>query len=158
MKQRIIPFAAAAALAAGLAFAQTPAAPPESSSSGQSHVNRRGAYHERMMQQLNLSDSQKAQAKTIFQDAREKAKPLVEQLRQDRQAMNEAVKANDTARIRSLAAKEGKTSGELTAIRSEAKAKFYSTLTSEQRTKADQLHQQAREKMRQRWQQQHPSE
>jgi periplasmic protein CpxP/Spy len=115
-------------------------------------------FHQRMMSELNLTDAQKAQAKTIFQGEREKAKPLVEQLRQDRQAMREAVKTNDTARIHSLAAKEGKTRGELSALRSEAQAKFYATLTPEQRTKADQLHQQAREKMRQRGQQQRTGE
>jgi Spy/CpxP family protein refolding chaperone len=158
MKRRFIPFAAAAALAAGLAFAQAPAASPAHPRSGRGHASRMAEFHQRMMSELNLTDAQKAQAKTIFQGEREKAKPLVEQLRQDRQAMREAVKTNDTARIHSLAAKEGKTRGELSALRSEAQAKFYATLTPEQRTKADQLHQQAREKMRQRGQQQRTGE
>jgi len=149
MKQRMIQFATVAALAAGMAFAQAPAAPPAHEANGQAHVNRRAAARHHMMQQLNLTEAQKAQAKTLFQQAREKSKPLVEQLRQDRQAMAAAVKADDTARIRSLAAKEGKTRGELMAIRSEGMAKFYATLTPEQRAKADQLHQQMRQRRQQ---------
>jgi Spy/CpxP family protein refolding chaperone len=106
-----------------------------------------------MAKELNLTEKQKADAKTTFEQAREKSRPYMEQLRQDRQAMREAVKANDTERIRSLAAKEGKTRGEIAAIRAEAHAKFYSTLTPEQRTKADQLHEQTRQRMRQRMEQ-----
>jgi Spy/CpxP family protein refolding chaperone len=149
MKRRMIPLAAAA-LATGLIFAQTPAAPPAHPRTGQMRA-RRQAARERMMQELNLTDAQKAQAKTIFGSAREKSRPLVQQLRTDRQAMREAIKAGDSAQIRSLAAKTGKTRGELSAIRSEAMSKFYATLTPEQKAKADQLHQQHAARMRQRW-------
>jgi Spy/CpxP family protein refolding chaperone len=150
MKKRMIPLAAAA-LTTGLIFAQTPAAPPAHSGSGEARMNRRGQFHQKMMQELNLNDSQKAQAKTIFSGAREKSQPLRTQLRADREAMRAAVKANDTAKIRSLAAKEGKTRGEISAIRSEAMAKFYATLTPEQQAKAEQLHKERVAKMRQRW-------
>jgi Spy/CpxP family protein refolding chaperone len=150
MKKRMIPLAAAA-LTTGLIFAQAPAAPPAHSGSDQARMERRAQMHQKMMQELNLTDAQKAQAKTIFQGAREKAQPLRTQLRTDREAMRAAVKANDSAQIRSLAAKEGKTRGELTAIRSEAMAKFYATLTPEQQAKADKLHQERTAKMRQRW-------
>jgi Spy/CpxP family protein refolding chaperone len=109
--------------------------------------------HERMMKELNLTDAQKAQAKTLFQQSREKAKPYRDQLRQTREEMAAAVKAGDNAQIRSLAAKEGKAKGELTAIRSETIAKFYATLTPEQKAKADQLHQQMRQRMRERMEQ-----
>src|SRR5690348_6238388 len=121
MKHRLIQFATAAALAAGMAFAQAPAAPSVAGhpATGHAHVNRRAAFRHRMMQQLNLTEAQKAQAKTLFQQAREKSKPFVEQLRQDRKEMAAAVKADDVSRIHSLAAKEGKTRGELMAVRSE---------------------------------------
>jgi Spy/CpxP family protein refolding chaperone len=152
MKRRIIPFAAAAALAAGLTFAQSPAAPSQQGAAGKAQVSRRKAAHERMMQELNLTDAQKAQSKALFQQSREKSKPYMERLRRERQELDAAVKADDTARIRDLAAKEGKTRGELTAIRSETMAKFYSSLTPEQRAKADQLHSQMRQRARQRWQ------
>src|SRR5262245_55372091 len=118
MKKRMIPFAAAA-LATGLIFAQTPSSPPVHSGTGQMRA-RRGQMRQKMMQELNLTDAQKAQAKTIFQGAREKSRPLRDQLRQDRESMRAAVKSNDSAQIRSLAAKEGKTSGELRAIHAEA--------------------------------------
>jgi len=151
--KRTIPIAAAAALAAGLAFAQTPAAPSQQSGAAKARVNRRAAAHARMMQELNLTDAQKAQSKALFRASREKSKPYMQQLRQERQEMTAAVKAGDTARIRELAAKQGKTRGELTAIRSETMAKFYSSLTPEQRTKADQIHAQMKQRARERWEQ-----
>jgi len=148
----MIPFAAAA-LTAGLAFAQTPATTPEHGAPAKARTARRAAMHERMMKELNLTDAQKAQAKTLFQQSREKSKPYRDQLRQTREEMAAAVKAGDNAQIRSLAAKEGKARGELTAIRSETMAKFYATLTPEQKAKADQLHQQMRQRMRERMEQ-----
>jgi Spy/CpxP family protein refolding chaperone len=154
MKRRMIPYVATAALAAGLAFANPPSAPSSTqSSTGQTRANRRAEFHERMAKELNLTDQQRAEAKTVFQQAKEKSRPYMEQLRADRQAMREAVKSNDTAKIHSLAAKEGKTRGEIRAINAEAMAKFYAGLTPEQRTKADQLHQQARQRMHERMEQ-----
>jgi Spy/CpxP family protein refolding chaperone len=157
MKNRLLPIAATAALAAGLTFAQAPAAPPVHSNTAP-RQQRRMAMHEKMMQELNLTATQKAEAKEIFQQARDKCKPLREQIMADRDEMHAAVKADDQARIRSLAAKEGKTRGELIAIRSEAMAKFYAKLTPEQRTKADQLHQQMKQRMRERWEQERTGE
>jgi Spy/CpxP family protein refolding chaperone len=55
--------------------------------------------------------------------------------------LSAALKANDTAAIERLSAKQGQLRGQLTAARTEAMAKFYQTLTPEQKTKADQLHQ-----------------
>ena len=61
-----------------------------------------------------------------------------------------AVKGNDVAQIHSLAAQQGNLRGQLLAMRSEAMAKFYATLTPEQKSKADQMHQRMRTRMRQR--------
>jgi Spy/CpxP family protein refolding chaperone len=136
--KRTITIFATAALAAGMALAQT-AAP---------HHNYRAAGRQRMMQALNLTDAQKAQAKSIFDQARQSTAPLRAELKQDREALRAAVKADDTAQIGKLSSKEGQVIGKLMTVRTEAMAKFYQQLTPEQRAKADQLHQQWRQEHR----------
>ena len=57
------------------------------------------------------------------------------------QALNDAAKSNAVdAAIDQLAAALGTTSGQLAAIHTKAFAKFYALLTTEQRTKLDELH------------------
>jgi len=138
MKRSWMKFAAASALAAGMAFAQAPA----QGSAQPGHARHHFAQRQKMMQALNLTDAQKAQAKTIFQQARQSAQPLREQLKQNHQALAAAVKADDVAQIRSLSTQAGALRGQMMAVRSEAMAKFYATLTPEQRTQAAQLRQQ----------------
>lgn len=131
-----------AAMAAGMALAQTPAAPAQP---------RRGhAMRQRMMQALDLTNSQKQQAKAIFQQARQNAEPLKTQLKQNREALAAAVKANDTAQIHSLSIQRGNLEGQMLGIRSEARAKFYATLTPEQKAKADQMRARFKTRMQQR--------
>lgn len=89
---------------------------------------------------LGLTDAQKAQAKTIFQEARDAARPVTQQLREARAALREAVKAQKSdAEIDALAANEGALLGKLSAIRTKAAAKFYGILTPEQQQKFDSL-------------------
>jgi Spy/CpxP family protein refolding chaperone len=144
MKRNLTIFGAVAAIAAGMLFAQTQTTP-------QHRGPDRAAAHQRMMQALNLTDAQKAQAKTIFDEAKQKAQPIRTQLQQNRQALNAAAKAGNSASIQQLANDEGKLLGQMIAIRTEAKAKFYSTLTPEQRTQYDQAQQKRHERMQQRF-------
>ncbi len=138
MKTTFVRFATVAAMAAGMALAQTPAA---------SAHPRAG----RMFQTLNLTDAQKQQTKTLMQQAKQNAQPLMTQLRTNRQALAAAVKANDVAQIHSLAAQQGNLQGQLLGIRSEARAKVYALLTPEQKAKADELREKVRERMKQRF-------
>jgi Spy/CpxP family protein refolding chaperone len=149
MKSNLTRFAAVAALAAGMSFAQqaTPAPQP---APAKPMAGMHARIRNRMMQNLNLTDAQKQQAKAIFQQARQTAQPIRQQLQQNREAMAAAVKANDTARIQSLATTQGTLRGQVMAIRAQALAKFYSGLTPDQRAKADQMHQQFRQRLEQR--------
>jgi Spy/CpxP family protein refolding chaperone len=137
-------------MAAGMAFAQaTPAAPApgtQSSTSQGAHRNFARQRRARFERQLNLTDAQKAQAKTIFSQARETAKPVREELRTNRQALRAAVKADNSSEIQKLSAVRGNLMGKMMAIHTEAAAKFYQVLTPEQRAKADQLHAQFRQR------------
>lgn len=129
--KRSLTLLATVAMAAGMALAQ-PAADHSN--------NRRAMFRERIAQELNLNDAQKAQAKSIFAATRQETAPLRSQLKQDRAALRIAVKTNDRAQIEKLSSEEGRIVGKLMAARSESMAKFYQTLTPEQRAKADQLH------------------
>ncbi len=154
--KHLVKFATVAAMAAGMTFAQTQAQPAQPAQPAQTRAGRhfagRRAMRQRMMQTLNLTDSQKQQAKTIFQQARQNAQPLREQLKQNREALSAAVKADNTAQIQTLSAQRGKLEGQMLGVRSEARAKFYSILTPDQKAKADQMHQQSKARMQQRWQ------
>lgn len=132
-------------LAAGMVFAQ--AAPKPGAGQGVHSFARRQGVHQRMMQALNLTDAQKQQAKSIFQQSRESMKPVFRELRQNRQALEIAVKANDQTKIEQLAAKQGHLRGKMMTARAEAMAKVYQILTPEQRSKADQMMQNAKSHM-----------
>jgi len=134
MKRKWMMFAAAGVLAAGVLVAQVAQAPHPGR--GSAAVTRRAMARHRMMKSLNLTDAQKQQAKTIFQQARQSVQPVVQQLRQDRQALA-AVKANDSATIQQLTAAQGKLRGQIMEARAQAMARFYQTLTPEQRAKAE---------------------
>ena len=107
---------------------------------------------EQMMKELNLTPAQKQQADTIFGNAREKARPIRQEIQQNREALHAAMKANDTAQIERLSAQQGTLMGKTLAIRTESMAKFYATLTPEQRMKADQSFERMKTRMRQRMQ------
>lgn len=126
-------------LAATLALAQM----------GRPHPGAGGHFQQFIATALDLTDAQKAQAKTIFDAARTQAQPLTQQLKQGHQNMAAAVKANDAAQIQSLATAQGALMGQLAAIHGKAMAQFYQILTPDQKAKADALHSQ----MTQRWSQ-----
>lgn len=143
--------AAIAALAGGMAFAQTQTDNPRPAPA-QTRQGRRASMRGRLQhlaQVLNLTDSQKHEVRTIFQQARESARPVRQELRQNREALTAAAKAGKSnADIEQLAGHQGRLLGQLASIRTEASAKFYQMLTPEQRAKADQVHQQFRQRIR----------
>ena len=144
MKRNVMKYATIAAMTAGMALAQqaTPNTPPQAQAPVQVPAHRPlGArMRQREMQALNLNSTQKQQAKSIFQEARTSTQPVRAELRQNRQAMAEAVKADNSAQIQKLSKTEGELMGRLIAARTEARAKFYSILTPEQRAKMEKLH------------------
>jgi Spy/CpxP family protein refolding chaperone len=132
MKRILTIFAAVAALAAGIVFAQAPAATTQAPAP-------RAAARQRIIQALNLTDAQKTQAKTIFQQTRQQTQPVRDQLKQNRQALAAAVKANDTNQIQQLSQAQGSLLAQMVGARAQARAQLYSMLTPDQRTKADQI-------------------
>jgi Spy/CpxP family protein refolding chaperone len=138
MKNTWLRFAAAAAIAGGMLLA----AQEVSSQPAQAAVQRQQRQHDggaRIARYLNLTPAQEARARTEFQTVRQSAQPVREQLKQVREAMFQAVQANDAAGIDRLSAQEANLKGHISAMRNEAFARIYSTLTPEQRAKADQI-------------------
>ncbi len=153
-------FVAVPALAAGMAFSQTSPAPenPGARMAHRQFGHKRAMWAGRMAHFLGLTDAQKEQAKSIMREAAQSAKPLRDQLRQERQQLRAAAKANDTQQIQALSTTQGQIFGQLAAIRTTAFAKVYNTvLTPEQRTKADQLPQHMRQMRHNRQQRQAPN-
>ena len=137
-------------MAAGMALAQT-ATPSPAPNPPAVHHNFVRRHMQRIAQALNLTDAQKAQAKTIFQQARQSSQPLRQQLKQNRQALTAAVKAGGNgAQIEQLSTQRGTLLGQMVTIRTEAASKFYSMLTPDQRAKADQMQQQFHQRVQQR--------
>jgi Spy/CpxP family protein refolding chaperone len=150
MKTYLTKFATTAALAAGMAFAQAPAPATAPQDAPAKAMNPRGVMRHRMLKALNLTAAQKQQAKTIFQQTKQNVAPIAQQAMQNREALAAAVKANDAAQIQQLSAQQGNLQGQVLAMRSASMAKFYATLTPDQRAKADQMQQRMKQRMGQR--------
>jgi len=153
MRDSLMRCAAIAAFAAGIVFAQTPTG---ESRPGAAHAEEGGRGFmwghmdlDHVAQVLNLTDSQKAQARTIFERAQQSAQPIRQELKQNREMLTAAAKvSNSEVDIQKLANDQGRLLGKLIAIRTEASAKFYQLLTPEQRVKADQMHEEFKQRIR----------
>jgi Spy/CpxP family protein refolding chaperone len=143
MKRTLMMFVAACAATTGLALAQA-------ASGTTQPQNWRGRAYLWLTNQLDLTEAQKSQAKETYRGAWQNAKPVMEQLRQNRKAMSEAIKANDMAKIRQLAATQGDLTGQVTALRAESQAQFYQVLTPDQRAKMATIEQNMRTRFQQR--------
>ena len=146
MKSHLLKLAAIGALAVGMAFAQTPATTARRQGLGRLAARPGAALRLRVLRALNLSDAQKAQFKTIRQQTKQSVQPVRDQLKANRQAMAVAVKANDATQIQQLAATQGSLQGQVLAIRMQAQAKMYNSLTPDQRAKLDQIRQKIQER------------
>jgi Spy/CpxP family protein refolding chaperone len=90
---------------------------------------------------LSLTPAQVEQATTFFTTeatARQNARASEHTAHQ---ALEAAIKANDTATIQSTATTLGQMEGEMLAAHAAAQAQFYATLTADQKTKFSELQQ-----------------
>jgi Spy/CpxP family protein refolding chaperone len=86
---------------------------------------------------LGLTDAQKAQAKTIFDNAKTAAEPIRSQMQQARTTLNAAIKAGQP--VDAAAAAVGNLFGQLAAIQAKAQEQFRAILTPDQLAKLDQF-------------------
>jgi Spy/CpxP family protein refolding chaperone len=136
---------------------QAPAAPPTSQAPAARNQTRMATPNEgnmswdRVQQKLkyvsellNLTPDQQARARQVFERAWTEAKPLLPELRQNREQMRTLFKnSNDThfnAEIDRLAQRQGQVYGQMVEIHAKAMKEFYSMLNPQQKAKADALY------------------
>ena len=96
---------------------------------------------------LDLTESQKTAATSIFDAAKKQAEPLGTALKTSHDAVEAAVKANKSdVEIDDLTAKQGTMTGQIASIQAKARRSFMALLTTEQREKLDKLHAQMPER------------
>ena len=92
--------------------------------------------------ELNLSDAQKAQIKSMWEAERPTVASLVQELASEGKEMDSATAQGnlDDSKVQEIAARQGETIAKLLVEKERLKAKVYTTvLNPEQRTKADEL-------------------
>lgn len=146
MKNKLITAVAVLTLGASLAIA----APHEGGRGkwGGKH-GARGEFGQKLAQELNLTDAQKAQIKAIKQETRQQNQAFFESARQTMQQFRAAKKAGDTAKADSLKGAVEAARQQMKQIRSEEMQKVQSVLTAEQRTKLESLKSQRRSRRHQ---------
>jgi len=98
--------------------------------------------NEHLARELNLSEEQNAQVKAVFDAEHSTVEGLMKKLDDLREQLRAAT-ANgqfDEAQVRTLANQQGQTQADLIVEHERTKAKIYSLLNAEQRSKLEQLH------------------
>ena len=103
---------------------------------------------------LNLTDEQKAQAKSIWEKERPTVRPLMQQERQLDLQLRQYVEGNfDQAKVQALAAQKAQVQTQLTVEQTRIHNEIYQILTADQKTQLKQLEAQHEARMKQRMQQ-----
>lgn len=140
---RTIKFVGAAALALGLAGAGIAA--EEGHGFGEGPGGRRGMHggpgFGRGFRELNLTDAQKEQLKTMHEQQREAMKPVFEQQRALRDQIRQALESAspDATRIGQLEIQSYRLRQQMKAEHEKAQAAFVSILTPEQKAQWDKI-------------------
>jgi Spy/CpxP family protein refolding chaperone len=95
-----------------------------------------------MAKELNLTDAQKQQIKTIMQSQRASTRPLMQQLAENRKAMLAATASGafDQAKVTAIANQQSQAMAQLMVQKASIQHQIYTqVLTPDQRTTADQL-------------------
>jgi periplasmic protein CpxP/Spy len=99
-----------------------------------------GDFHH-MLRQLDLTADQHSQVKAIFEKEKPALQPLMQQMRQNHQAMKalEASGPFDEAKIRALATQNAQTMIELEVAHARTKSEIMQILTADQKAKLAQI-------------------
>jgi Spy/CpxP family protein refolding chaperone len=144
-KKFFITVAILMAVAAGLATAAL------GQRSGKGFGRHSGWMLNRMSKELGLSEAQQTQIKSIMADGKTRMKPLIEQLRQNRQA--ESANSNGTFnenQARAFATKQASIMTDLMVEKQRTRSQVFAVLTPEQRQKAQQLMQERQQRRQER--------
>lgn len=131
--KRIATAVAVTLMGASLAFAQ-----PQEAGKQWGH-GERGGFGQKMAEQLNLTDAQKAQVQQIRKDSYEQNKAFFEQQHATMKAFFDAKQANDTAKMDALRPQFEAQRAQMKTIRDAEDAKIATVLTADQNQKWQQL-------------------
>ncbi|MEZ5305858.1 MAG: Spy/CpxP family protein refolding chaperone [Pyrinomonadaceae bacterium] len=109
----------------------------------------RGGHGEGMMfRGIDLTDEQKAQLKSIHEASREKMKPVMEQLRQNRKQLQDLTAGGtfDEAQVQALATQQGNLTAQMIVEKERTKAAAFAILTAEQKAQLAERKQQFEQK------------
>lgn len=113
---------------------------------------KRGGGHGFFLRGLDLTDEQKAQVKQIMEASREKNKGVFEQLKANRQKLNE-VTANgafDEAQVTAIANSQAALQAQMIVEKERTKSQIFAVLTDEQKAKAAAMKEQMKERFKER--------
>jgi len=106
----------------------------------------------RALGQLDLSDEQRDQIKSLFRDQRDAMRDTMDKMQDNRQALRDAVQNNaDEEKLRSLAKKQGDLVTEMIMARSQMRAKINGVLTDEQKAELQKIRKQRMDYRRDRY-------
>jgi len=115
--------------------------------------HRSGGMLNHMTKELNLTEAQQTQIKSILASERTRTKPLREQLRQNEQAQSLKTDGSfDDTQVRAFANNQAQIMRDLIIEKQRTKSQIYSVLTPDQRQKALQLIQQHEQRRQERLQ------
>lgn len=105
---------------------------------------------ERISKELGLNEEQKTQAKTILDASKERFKPLMESMKQNRETIKDlGTDGNfDEVKVNEIANQQSETMKQLFIEKEKTKAQLFAILTPEQREKAKQMQNQFAERMK----------
>lgn len=141
-------------LASAIAKSQTAEdAPPPPPMHGHAHGFGRGGMDHLFFAKLNLTDDQKAQAKTIMQKERPLMHPLFQQERQIDLQIRQYVEGNyDEAKVQALAAQKAQLQQQITMQETRTHNELYQLLTADQKAQLKQFEAQHEQRMQERMQ------
>lgn len=98
---------------------------------------KRGHGMGRMFRQLNLTDAQKTQMKEIKMASREDTKSLRQQMRTNRQQLQQSTENGnfDEAAVSAIAQQQGQIHAQMIVAKQKVKTQMYNVLTAEQKAK-----------------------
>lgn len=128
-------------------------APPPPPMHAHDHGFGRGGMDHFLFAKLNLTDEQKAQAKTILQKEHPVMQPLFQQDRQLDLQLRQYVEGNyDEAKVQALAAQKAQVQQQVTIQHARTHNELYQLLTTDQKAQLKQLEAQHEQRMQERMQ------
>lgn len=154
LRYRFLIAALAVLLGTAIAQSQTPEDTPPPPPMHGHHFDMGGPMGHFFAAKLNLTDEQKAQAKSVWEKERPTVKPLMQQEHQLDMQLRQYVEGNfDQAKVQAIAAQKAQVQTQITVEETRIHNEMYQILTADQKMQLKQLEAQHEARMQQRMQQ-----